>query len=80
MIFRMEARRQCKNVYIRKKNPEMWRYQKLTGSDSAAYRQKECERVAKYNKKKKEMKENDDDNDLMDSEDNDRKHELSRQR
>ena len=67
-------------AYIRKKNTEMWRYEKLTGSESAAYRQKECDRVTKYNKKKKEMKENYDDNDLMDSEDSDRKRELSRQR
>ena len=75
--FPFDSSPSVQKAYIRKKNTEMWRYKKLTGADSAAYRQEECERVTKYQKKKKEMKENDGSNE---SEDSDRKRELSRQR
>ena len=63
-------------AYIRKKNTEFWRYNKLTSSDSAAYRQSENEHVAKYNKRKKEKEQQDDEK----SEDSDRQKELSRER
>ena len=39
--------------YIVKKRTEMWRYKKLTGCDSAEYREKELKRVKTYQKKRK---------------------------
>ena len=63
-------------AYIRKKNTEFWHYNKLTSSDSAAYRQSENECVGKYNKRKKEKEQQDDEK----SEDSDRQKELSRER
>ena len=62
--------------YIRKKNTERWRYNKLMGSDAATYRQSELNRVNTYNKKKKSTKENDSLNDT----DSDRQKKLSRAR
>ena len=41
------------NRYIKKKNTQMWRYKKLTSTDSSEYRAAENERVKNYNKRKK---------------------------
>ena len=62
--------------YIRKKNTERWRYNKLIGSDAATYRQSEINRVNTYNKKKKKDKGDDSPEDT----DSDRQKKLSRAR
>ncbi|MCG8623860.1 MAG: hypothetical protein MJE68_17945 [Proteobacteria bacterium] len=62
--------------YIRKKNTEFWRYQKLSGKDSASYRQSELERVKMYHKKKKEQL----DADKSEETDSDHQKKLGRER
>ena len=47
--------------YIAKKNTEMWRYKKLTSSDSAEYRKAEAQRVKCYNQRKRKQGEETDD-------------------
>ena len=62
--------------YIRKKNTERWRYNKLKGTDAATYRQSELDRVNSYNKKKKNRKGDDSGQET----DSDRQKKLSRDR
>ena len=64
--------------YIRKKNTERWRYNKLMGAEAASYRQSELKRVNTYNEnKKKTMKEESESSQETDSE---RQKKLSRDR
>ena len=62
-----------KDRYIAKKKTELWRFKKLTSTESAAYRAKENQRVKEYNMKKKLQK------DSSESE-TERKKKLSRER
>ena len=51
--FPIDGSEQEQKRYIKKKHTEMWRYNKLTGSDALDYWQSELERVKGYQKKKK---------------------------
>ena len=74
--FPFGATEEEQRKYIRKKNTERWRYNKLMGSEAASYRQSELNRVNTYNKKKKTVKESDSSHDT----DSDRQKKLSRER
>ena len=74
--FPFGAMEEEQRKYIRKKNTERWRYNKLMGSEAASYRQSELNRVNSYNKKKKTAKESDSSHDT----DSDRQKKLSRER
>ena len=52
--FPIEGSEQEQKRYIKKKCTEMWRYNKLTGSDALDYQQSELEHVKGYQKKKKQ--------------------------
>ena len=52
--FPIEGSEQEQKRYIKKKCTEMWRYNKLTGSDASNYWQSELEHVKGYQKKKKQ--------------------------
>ena len=74
--FPFGATEEEQRKYIRKKNTERWRYNKLMGSEAASYQQSELNRVNSYNKKKKTAKESDSSHDT----DSDRQKKLSRER
>ena len=52
--FPIDASEEEQKQYIKKKRTEMWRYNKLTGSDASVYRQSELQRVKVYQKKEME--------------------------
>ena len=52
--FPIDASEAEQKRYIKKKRTEMWRFNKLSGTDASQYRQSELERVKGYQKKKKE--------------------------
>ena len=51
--FPLDGSEEEQKKYIARKRSEMWRYKKLTGSDSAEYRQKELKRVKNYQQERK---------------------------
>ena len=70
-----------KSKYIRKKTTEMWRFKKLTSSDSAEYRAKENARVKEYlrNRKTKNGKQGEESS-ASNEDESERKKELDRAR
>ena len=74
--FPFGASEEEQRKYIRKKNTERWRYNKLKGTDAATYHQSELDRVNSYNKKNKNRKGDDSGQDT----DSDRQKKLSRDR
>ena len=62
-----------RDKYLKKKTTEMWRFKKLTSSNSAEYRARENARVKEYQRKKKMEKESS-------GSESDRKKKLSRER
>ena len=59
--FPYDGTKEEQKCYIAKKNTEMWRYKKLTSSDSAQYRKAEAQRVKSYNQRKRKQGEETDD-------------------
>ena len=63
--FPFDGTKEEQKRYIAKKNMEMWRYKKLTSSDSAEYRKAEAGRVKIY--KQRKIKQGEETNDLTES-------------
>ena len=69
-----------KTKYIRKKTTELWRFKKLTSSNSAEYRAKENARVKKYQKRKAQEKRKSEESTTSNDKEVERKRKLSRAR